>query len=300
MNNTNNNYSNNNNNDSAHLYTPHPSPYHSSSASPSSLPAKATTNTSDSYNGDGDGDILTRFIRPLDPIVIDPTWPSSSVHPLGWVRYTVELMTNRTMQYKSVTEIWVHNSPSPSPPSPSLQLSPAYIQGKDSDIMDGSETVVVGPTVNMPGLLLLDQDHPWNVQLPESTTTQFELGQTIPLCIFSTIEQPTETEHIRLTLVQKRFLRTKGTVGTIDTLVQELIDIALFTPSLSLEGGSRPIGLQLQLPMAPVLAPSTRTMYLDVEHSLVLSRVAPESKTKSIIVEGTQSKKKKKRQADKH
>jgi hypothetical protein len=45
--------------------------------------------------------------------------------------------------------------------------------------------------------------------------------------------------------------------------------------------------------MVPVLAPSTRTMYLDIEHAFVLNRVAADLKTKSIIAEGTQSQKKK-------
>lgn len=231
--------------------------------------------------------------------MIDPTWPSSSFHPQGWVRYTVELMTNQSMQFKSVTEIWVHNSPTPSSSSLSPP-SPSYLPVKDSDIMDEPQSAdVVGSTENAAGLFLLDQEHPWNVQLHGTATTQFELGQIIPLRVLSTFQQTTE-EQVRLALFQRRSLRAKGVQGTVDTIVQELVDIPLFTPSASLErvdesrktddGGNEKkessTVARLQLPSVPVLAPSTRTTYLDIDHSLVLTRVGQESKTISIVAEG--------------
>ncbi|KAG9073139.1 hypothetical protein KI688_000926 [Linnemannia hyalina] len=290
----NNNYNHYQNDSSTRHYSPYLSPR--SPTFSSSSPAKSTTYDSD--NSHNNGDALARFIHQLDPIVIDPTWPSSSVHPQGWVRYTVELMTNRTMQVKSVTEIWVHNSLTSSS-SPLSPPSPSYLPVKDSDIMDESQSAdVVESTGNLPGLLLLDQGHPWNVQLHGTTTTQFELGQTIPLRLLPTIQQTTE-EQVRLALFQRRSLRAKGVQGTVDTIVQVLVDIPLFTRSASLEGvdgGRKAEGggdekeedgkiAWLQLPSAPVLAPSTRTTYLDIDHSLVLTRVAPESKTKSIVAE---------------
>lgn len=232
--------------------------------------------------------------------MIDPTWPSSSFHPQGWVRYTVELMTNRSMQFKSVTEIWVHNSPTPSSSSLSPP-SPSYLPVKDSDIMDEPQSAdIVGPSGNAEGLLLLDLEHPWNIQSHGTTTIQFELGQTVQLRALSTIQQTTK-EQVRLALFQRRSLRAKGVQDTADTIVQELVDIPLFTLSASLEGvdeskktddgGDEKEGdgtiAWLQLPSVPALAPSTRTTYLNIDHSLVLTRVAPESKTKSIVAEGT-------------
>ncbi|OAQ34575.1 hypothetical protein K457DRAFT_14410 [Linnemannia elongata AG-77] len=287
----NNNNCNYQNNSSARQYSPYPSP-RSPTFSSSSSDISTTTDGCD--NRGNNGDFLARFIHQLDPIVIDPTWPSSSFHPQGWVRYTVELMTNRTMQFKSVTEIWVHNSPTPS--SSSL---PSYLSVKDSNIMDESQSADNdGSTGNPPGLLLLDQEHPWNVRLQGIAATQFELGQNIPLRVLSTIQQTTE-EQVRLALFQRRSLRTKGVQGVVDTIVQELVDIPLFTPLASLEGvdESRKADdggddkekdgaiVWLQLPSTPVLAPSTRTMYLDIDHYFVLTRVALGSKTKSIVAE---------------
>jgi hypothetical protein len=81
-----NNNTYNNNNDITRLYSPYLSSYHSSSppTSPSPFPSPTkVTSTSNNCNDGRDGDVLTRFIHPLDPIVIDPTWPSSSVHPRG-------------------------------------------------------------------------------------------------------------------------------------------------------------------------------------------------------------------------
>ncbi|KAK5829264.1 hypothetical protein F5H01DRAFT_361149 [Linnemannia elongata] len=258
----------------------------------SSSSSDISTTTDGCDNRGNNGDVLARFIHQLDPIVIDPTWPSSSFHPQGWVRYTAELMTNRTMHFKSVTEIWVHNSPTPS--SSSL---PSYLPVKDSNIMDESQSADNdGSTGNPLGLLLLDQGHPWNVRLQGIAATQFEIGQNIPLRVLSTIQQTTE-EQVRLALFQRRSLRTKGVQGVVDTIVQELVDIPLFTPLASLEGAdeSRKADdggddkeedgtiVWLQLPSTPVLAPSTRTMYLDIDHYFVLTRVTLGSKTKSIV-----------------
>ncbi|KAK3837413.1 MAG: hypothetical protein J3R72DRAFT_449561 [Linnemannia gamsii] len=291
------------NNSTRHYFT-HPSP---------SSPSPSTRTPSDI----GNNDQSTRFTHQLDPIVIDPSWPSSSVHPKSWVRYTVELMTNRKPQFKSVIEVWVYNNttPLPLPLSPLNQglptpppfdtlSSPSLLQESDSDIiLNGSEstTVVTGSAQGDPGLFLLGQGHPWNIQLPEVTAV-FEVGQTVPLRLLSTTEQ---AEHqIRLTLVQKRILRGKGIVGTAETVVQELVVVALFSPSSSPkrteeneekeeevqdEGAQKEEGavvvVQLNLPTTPVLAPSTRTMYLDIEHSLVASRVIPETKTRCIVSE---------------
>ena len=107
-------------------------------------------------------------------------------------------------------------------------------------------------------------------------------------------------EQVRLALFQRRSLRAKGVQGNDDTIVQVLVDIPLFTLSVSLEvdesrktDGSGDEKEEdgtiawLQLPSTPVLAPNTRTKYLDIDHSLVLTRVAPESKAKSIVAEGT-------------
>lgn len=157
-----------------------------------------------------------------------------------------------------------------------------------------------GSTGNPLGLLLLDQGHPWNVRLQGIAATQFEIGQNIPLRVLSTIQQTTE-EQVRLALFQRRSLRTKGVQGVVDTIVQELVDIPLFTPLASLEGAdeSRKADdggddkeedgtiVWLQLPSTPVLAPSTRTMYLDIDHYFVLTRVTLGSKTKSIVAKGT-------------